>query len=120
MCVYSLLWATRWESWVDSPACMFVPVSILAPGCGEETRRRNVSLVPLESTDPLGIYFWSTLLVTLLAALFMCSKNVPVLYTTANVDMLAFQPMMAGNRDLFSQTSSVVTVRPEQAINEGS
>lgn len=48
--------------------------------------------------------FWSTLLVTLLAVLFMCSKNAPALFTTVSVDM-------ASNKALFSQTSSVVLLK---------
>ncbi len=66
VCVCSLLWLTLICGLTPQPECSLQ--FLFLPGIWEETGRRHVSLFPLESTDPFRIYFWSKLLVTLLAA----------------------------------------------------
>lgn len=111
MFVYSLLWVKR-DLWVDSPACMFIPVSILVWDVG---RKREKECVPCPLHGSFrDVFLEHSTLVTLQAAR---SKNVPVLYTTASVDMFANNGCKKSLvfPDILHHSTKMDTVRPEGA-----
>ncbi len=100
--VHSLLWVKR-DLWVDSLACMFIPVSIFVRDVG---RKREKECVPYPLHGSFrGIFLEHSTLVTLLAA---CSKNV---LCYIQLQMWTFWPIMAVKTALFSHTSSIILLK---------